>query len=496
MSIITDLEYAIQSRYTLIYINTQEEDRLIEEMDKLCKANRWQLLKWNYAIETKDPITFLKGKTDNMNGIILLQDGHVFLNDTGNLGHVFRRFLRNKPEEWKARQLSIVITSPILKIHEDLKKDFLVMNDSLPEYDEVSKIITDFLDRNELSRSLPELLIERICLACMGLTQRQILRVLAKSIYKFKRIDESSIDLIIEEKKNIIQQSGVLEFYHSKETLEVVGGLDLLKNWLKQRRAAFSISAQEYGLPLPKGLLILGVQGTGKSLTAKAVSSLWHLPLLRLDIGKVFGSLVGESESKIREALQYAEAISPCILWIDEIDKAFSGLDGPQGDSGTSARVFGTFLTWLQEKQKPVFVVATANNISKLPPEMLRKGRFDEIFFVDLPNENELKDIVKIHINKTERDPRDYNLQLLVDSLRGFTGAEIEQTIIDAMYAAFERDEEYTTEDIIEAAKQVVPLSKFMSDQIDALRAWAQTNARRASSRNIKPNGSEPSVII
>jgi len=242
--------------------------------------------------------------------------------------------------------------------------------------------------------------------------------------------------------------------------------------------------------------LILGVQGTGKSLTAKAVSSLWHLPLLRLDIGKVFGSLVGESENKIRESLQYAEAISPCILWMDELDKAFSGLGGPQGDSGTSSRVFGTFLTWLQEKEKPVFVVATANDVSNLPPEMLRKGRFDEIFFVDLPNKSELREIIKIHITKTDRNPQDFNLVSLVESSSGFTGAEIEQSVIDAMYSAFERDDEFTTKDILEAMSNTVPLSKFMKERVDELRLWAKDRARRASEALVLGDSSDPEVLV
>jgi ATP-dependent 26S proteasome regulatory subunit len=493
---IDELKLAHKARYSLVYICTQEEVRLVKDILSICKETNSQLIVWNFARDDKDPLSFLMANTTDGRSIFVLQDAHTFLNDQGALGHKFRRYLRNLPEEWKNQEKLVVITAPILKLHEDIKKDFLVIYDSLPEYEAISTLINGFLTRNNLRNELSDLIVERICLACLGLSERQILRVLSKSVYKLRRIDESCIDLIIEEKRNIIQQSGVLDYYHSKETIDQVGGLDNLKKWLKQRRSAFTIKAKDYGLPTPKGLLILGVQGTGKSLTAKAVSSLWHLPLLRLDIGKVFGSLVGESENKIRESLQYAEAISPCILWMDELDKAFSGLGGPQGDSGTSSRVFGTFLTWLQEKDKPVFVVATANDVSTLPPEMLRKGRFDEIFFVDLPNKAELREIIKIHIAKTDRNPQDFNLISLVDSSSGFTGAEIEQSVIDAMYSAFERDDEFTTKDILEAMSNTVPLSKFMKERVDELRLWAKNRARRASEALVLGDSSDPEVLV
>lgn len=496
MSISEDIRSALKSRYSLVYICTQEEVRLLKDIKVICNDTNSQLLIWNFAKEDKDPLSYLVANATDSRSIYVFQDAHTFLNDQSALGNKFRRYLRNLPEEWKNQEKLVIITAPILKLHEDIKRDFLVIHDTLPDYEAISSIINGFLIRNSLRNELSDLIVERICLACLGLSERQIQRVLAKSVYKFKRIDETCIDLIIEEKRSIIQQSGILEYYHSKETIDQVGGLANLKKWLKQRRTAFSIKARDYGLPTPKGLLILGVQGTGKSLTAKAVSSLWHLPLLRLDIGKVFGSLVGESENKIRESLQYAEAISPCILWMDELDKAFSGLGGPQGDSGTSARVFGTFLTWLQEKEKPVFVVATANDVSNLPPEMLRKGRFDEIFFVDLPNKTELREIIKIHITKTDRNPQDFNIVSLVESSSGFTGAEIEQSVIDAMYSAFERGEEFTTKDILEAMSNTVPLSKFMKERVDELRLWARDRARRASEALFLGDPSDPEVLV
>jgi ATP-dependent 26S proteasome regulatory subunit len=496
MSLNDNLSLAFKSRFSLIYIQTQEEERLLKDINTLCTKIGVEYLIWNFAREDKDPLSYLIQHANKHKAIFVLQDAHTFLNDPGALGNKFRRYLRNLPEEWKNQENVVILTAPVMKIHDDIKRDFLVIIDKLPDYIAIAELINGFLQRNNLLNSLSELMVERICSACLGLTGRQINRVLAKAIYSFQRVDESCIDLIIEEKKNIIQQSGILEFFHSKDTIEQIGGLDDLKNWLKQRRSAFTLKARNYGLPTPKGLLILGIQGTGKSLTAKAVSSLWHLPLLRLDIGKVFGSLVGESESKIREALSYAEAISPCILWMDELDKAFSGMSGMQGDSGTSARVFGTFLTWMQEKEKPVFVVATANDIANLPPEMLRKGRFDEIFFVDLPDKNELKEIYRIHIEKTQRDSHEYNLNQLVKASIGFTGAEIEQAIIDAMYNAYERDDEYTTNDIVAAIKNTIPISVLMKERIEELRQWARGRARFASVNDQKLEANKPEVIL
>ena len=496
MSLIDNLSLAIKSRFSLVYIQTQEEERLLNEINTLCSKMGTEYSVWNFAREDKDPLSYLVQNANKHKAVFVLQDAHIFLNDSGALGNKFRRYLRNLPEEWKNQEKVVIITAPVVKIHDDIKKDFLVILDKLPDYTAISELIKGFLLRNDLQKTLSDLIIERICLACLGLTGRQINRILAKAVYSFQRVDESCIDLIIEEKKNIIQQSGILDFYHTKDTIEQIGGLDNLKNWLKQRRSAFTLKARDYGLPTPKGLLILGIQGTGKSLTAKAVSSLWHLPLLRLDIGKVFGSLVGESESKIREALSYAEAISPCILWMDELDKAFNGIGGTQGDSGTSARVFGTFLTWMQEKEKPVFIVVTANDIANLPPEMLRKGRFDEIFFVDLPNNNEIKEIYRIHIEKTLRDSHEYNLIHLVNASSGFTGAEIEQAIIDAMYSAYVRDEEYTTDDILTAIKNTVPISVLMKERIDELRQWARSRARFASVGDEIEDTTKPEVIL
>jgi SpoVK/Ycf46/Vps4 family AAA+-type ATPase len=291
------------------------------------------------------------------------------------------------------------------------------------------------------------------------------------------------VEIVLSEKKQLIRRNGILEFMDVDETIDSVGGLEELKHWLFQRSDAFTERAREYGLPQPKGMLILGVPGCGKSLIAKTTSRLWGLPLLRLDLGRVYdGSTVGRSEANLRNALRTAESISPAILFIDEIDKAFAGAGGSSdSDGGTSSRIFGTFLTWMQEKTSPVFVMATANRVERLPGEFLRKGRFDEIFFVDLPNAEERKDIFQIHLKKRRRDIDRFDLDQLTKVCDGFSGAEIEQGLISAMYEAFAQGREFTQLDIIASIRATLPLSKTMSEQVTALRDWARQRARPAA---------------
>ena len=318
--------------------------------------------------------------------------------------------------------------------------------------------------------------------AALGLTLGEAENVFAKIIVKDGRLSGDDVNEVFAEKQQIIRKSGLLEYYATDETFSNVGGLAALKDWLQKRTIAFTDEARAFGLPAPKGILMLGVQGCGKSLCAKAVSCLWQLPLLRFDIGRMFGSLVGSSEENVRRAIAVAESVAPAILWVDEIDKAFAGAQGSGiSDGGTTARVFGTFLTWLSEKTAPVFVVATANDISQLPPELLRKGRLDEIFFVDLPTKEERKEIFNIHLGKRGRDPQPFDLDSLVACSENFGGAEIEQAVISALYDAFYARHELATQHILEALLQTVPLARTMDEQIGRLRSWAVGRARHAS---------------
>jgi SpoVK/Ycf46/Vps4 family AAA+-type ATPase len=320
---------------------------------------------------------------------------------------------------------------------------------------------------------------EAIIEAALGLTADEAENAFSKCLVKARRFD---IDVILAEKEQIIRKSRVLEFHRAAEQFSDIGGLDQLKEWLRKRQAAFSRQAREFGLPESKGILLIGVPGCGKSLTAKAVSSLWKLPLLRLDMGRVFEGLVGSSEENARQAIRMAEAIAPSILWIDELEKGFAGTQSSNfSDAGTTARVFGTFVTWLQEKTSPVFVISTANNISALPPELLRKGRFDEIFFVDLPKKKEREEIFGIHLRKRRRDPASFDLDKLAAASEGFSGSEIEQAIISALFDAFDEQRDLTTDGVLVSLRETITLSQTMEEEIHTLRQWALARARMAS---------------
>jgi SpoVK/Ycf46/Vps4 family AAA+-type ATPase len=321
-----------------------------------------------------------------------------------------------------------------------------------------------------------------LTVACQGLSLERIRRVLSKIIAQYGEIKESSPALILEEKKQIIQQSQLLEFCVTDKKLSDLGGLENFKEWLQLRSEAFSQAAIDYGLPYPKGLLLVGVQGTGKSIAAKIIAHEWKLPLLRLDFGRLFASLVGQSESRVRKMIQIAEALSPCILWVDEIDKAFAGIQN-SGDSGTTGRVLATFITWLSEKTSPVFVVATANNVEWIPPEVLRKGRFDEIFFMALPSRDERQSIFDVHLKRFRpNSTQNYQISLLSELSKDFSGAEIEQVVIDAMRLGFSERRDFTNEDIIISIQNVVPLAKTKSKEIKLLQDWSESgNITRAS---------------
>jgi SpoVK/Ycf46/Vps4 family AAA+-type ATPase len=323
---------------------------------------------------------------------------------------------------------------------------------------------------------------ERLLSAARGLTLKEAENVFAKTLVTDGRLSGDDIDIVFSEKQQVIKKSGLLEYYAAQEKFSDVAGLSNLKDWLRKRSIAFTDRAKQFGLPAPRGVLLLGVQGCGKSLCAKAVSGLWGLPLLRFDVGRMFSSLVGSSEENIRRAIQVAESVAPAILWIDEIDKALAGAANSAGsDGGTAARVFGTLLTWLSEKTSPVFVIATANDVSHLPPELLRKGRLDEIFFVDLPAAIERRDIFRIHLQKRGRDPANFDLDELARVSEGFNGAEIEEAVISALFDAFSGNDTMDTEIIKAAIKETVPLSKTMSEELNRLHTWAVGRSRPAS---------------
>jgi SpoVK/Ycf46/Vps4 family AAA+-type ATPase len=383
----------------------------------------------------------------------------------------------------------------------ELEKDLTVIDYDLPKEIDMAnllaRVVSEVKDNPKVAVNIDVKTREQIVHSLLGLTLSEAENVLAKTLVQNRSLDAKSVDVIHGEKKQIIRKSGLLEYYDAEENLESIGGLDELKAWLIRRALAFSDKARQYGLPAPKGVLLLGVQGCGKSLMAKAISNIWQLPLLRFDIGRVFGSLVGSSEENVRRAIQVAESVSPAVLWLDEIDKAFRGSrsSGASTDGGTSARVFGTFLTWMSEKTRPVFVVATANDVTALPPELLRKGRFDEIFFVDLPSTLERKEIFRVHLKKRKLDPGQFDTDKLARVSVGFSGAEIQEAVVSAMFDVFYEQRPMVSEDIVNSIQKTVPLSKTMSENMDELRDWAKGRARPASGHLAEEPGSDKRQI-
>ena len=407
--------------------------------------------------------------------VFILKDYDNFLKDLSII-----RKLKNLNKDLKTQQKNLIIISSEVNIPDSLKELITVIEFPLPNYNEIQEELKRLI--NSLQQNMTTEQLNELTLACQGLSLERIRRVLSKIIAQHGEINESSPTLILEEKKQIIQQTQLLEFCIANKKLDDLGGLDNFKTWLKRRDEAFSQSALDYGLPYPKGVVLVGVQGTGKSIAAKIIANEWKLPLLRLDFGRLFASLVGQSESRIRKAIQIAEALAPCVLWVDEIDKAFAGVQNG-GDSGTTSRVLATFITWLSEKTTPVFVVATANNIEWIPPEVLRKGRFDEVFFLSLPAREEREAIFRVHLKKSRPNQFEkFQIPVLGDLSKNFSGAEIEQVVVDAMRLGFNQEREFTTEDIIISIQNCVPLAQTKSKEIKALQEWCESgNVAKAS---------------
>jgi len=348
---------------------------------------------------------------------------------------------------------------------------------SFPDEKELKEIIRTTLLRLHRKRPIEVGIthrgLETIVRNLRGLTRRQAEQIIIDTVAEDRRFTDDDINIVIASKRQMIQRGGLLEYVQTPLDLSEIGGMARLKQWLKQRKDAFTDEARRFGISPPRGVLFLGVQGAGKSLCAKAIATAWHQPLLRMDPGALYASFIGESERNLREALRQTEMMSPVVLWIDEIEKAFASAASRSADGGLSQRMFGTLLTWLQEHEAPVFVVATANDIGALPPELLRKGRFDEIFFVDLPSEQVRREIFAIHLRKRGRDPERFDLDRLVRASEGYSGSEIEQGVLSALHEAYAEKKELTTEGIVEALRCSPPLSVTMAERVEELRAWA-----------------------
>ena len=507
-----------RARFPMIYLPTWEEERALKTIfhigkdTTLIKTARdifvWRITTGIERIEAEAEITTggmtEKDTTDPLKALeyvqnyvkpalLILLDFHVYFDSRKPESKVIRK-VRDTVNMLKGGMVpkNVILLSPRLILPNELQKDITIVDFDLPDYQDIKqslkRIINDNRGNTKIRFDLDESSSEELARAAQGLTLQEAENAFARAIVERGCLDKDSRDIIVEEKRQIIKKTGVLEYIQSDLNLDDVGGLGNLKKWLLKRNKSWQAQAAKYSLPAPKGVLITGVPGCGKSLTAKAISAMWKLPLLRMDVGKIFSGIVGSSEENMRNAIKTAEAAAPSILWIDEIEKGFSGVSG-SGDGGTSTRVFGTFLTWMQEKKNPVFVVATANNIHALPSEMMRKGRFDEIFFVDLPTTAERKAIFKVHLTRRlkDKDVRgsfdwdDETLRHLADKTEGFVGAEIENVVISGLFEAFCENRSIRMEDFDKAIVNTVPLVVTQAEQISAIRAWANVRAVAAT---------------
>lgn len=493
----------------LVYATTWEEDRIYDQILHIAQAElarprqvvtwsctmglevtRWDEERKEWVVEksfgddSKTPTTAIQ-LVQKIKGlsIFVFFDLYLYIANPETPAQVNPIVVRNLKDAipFFKRHGTAILIGCRANIPPELEKEIMLVEFQLPTREELARPLVTVADKLVIEADVQHALIEAAC----GLTMAEAENAFGIALTRCNKFSKKAVDIVLDVKNQAIKKHGKMEFFRTSENMDNVGGVKNLKNWLVDRGCAFEQKARDFGLPYPKGVLLVGIQGAGKSLCAKAVSNTWQLPLIRLDIGALYSSLVGESERNTRVALQTAEAVAPVVLWIDEIEKGLSGMRSSGDlDSGVTARLGGTILTWMAEKTSPVFVVATANDITKLPPEFLRKGRFDEIFFVDLPSIEEREEIFRIHIEKVKRVPKAFDIAQLAQLCDGFTGAEIEQAVISALYPAYKQNRDINTDDIAFQIKETVPLSKTAKIQVDALREWAKTgHARMASEK-------------
>ena len=478
--LIDELSELIRARYTMLYLLSWEELRASRLLTQVADKTSRELIVNSVGSqpgggdEPLTPMDALHALAQHEGQVLyVLKDFHHYLDDPAIL-----RTLRDMEPTLAEQGKVLLLLSPVLRVPRELEKDLRVVDIPLPDLGEVAQLLAVVIRSQKLKIDVD--LFEKFVKASLGLTEKELKRVYARIAMTGSGFSDEDLDLLIREKKAIIRKSEYLEFHDQIETMEDVGGLEQLKEWLVNRNRAFTEKARKYGLPQPKGLFLVGIQGCGKSLTAKAVASLWRIPLLRLDVGSLLLA-AGTTEEKLRDTIRLAESLSPVVLWIDEIEKAFAGVESGGAESSNATRAFGQFVTWLQEKTHPVFVVATANDVAHLPPELLRKGRFDEIFFVDLPDVHERSVIFDIHLRKRGRDPVVFDCWALAEASDKSSGAEIEQVVISGMFSAFAEDREVETRDLLAALRAQVPLAVTMDQRIKALREWARDRTRPAT---------------
>lgn len=484
-----ELEILIRAHHPLLVVDTVEEERLHVLLEHAAERTGLPLFSWTQVgglcrelpepgrtPETGPPqkaLAFIE--RSNLEAIFHMRGLGPYLHEPAVIAQ-----LKSIHRKYFGHRGALVVSGTELDLPPAVDPLFTPMNLHAPSPEAyhafVRAVLRDLASRVHVQVQLSSVDVSQLLAALHGLTFFEVQKIITQAVVEDGVLGREDIAGVLRAKRQIIERSGVLEYFPHEHVMGDVAGLTHLKDWLRKRSAAFEDPrrAREYGLSPPKGLLLIGVQGCGKSLCAKAVAAEWKLPLIRLDPSNLYNRYVGESEKNLKRAIKLAEQMAPVVLWIDEIEKALSQEDA---EGGPAQRIFGTFLAWLQDKKESVFVIATANDISKLPPELMRKGRFDEIFFVDLPDEEARKRIFEIHLRKRKRDPRKFELPTLVARTSGFSGAEIEQVVVSGLYTAFSREEDLTTKALVEEIALTKPLSVTMAERIDALRDWAKDRA-------------------
>ena len=481
-SIWSDTRKPAQSK-TALTPESSEDVRLMNAVMSSFSAGGESAGAKSAIYNTREPVQALASmESMTVEAVFILKDFHRHMDDP-----VVVRRLRDVGQKFSANRRTVIITAPEIAIPAELTTLVEYFDLPLPDRDRLREIIHDTFTRLAKTYSL-KLQIDSVGVDAMaanlrGLTEEEAERATSQALVARYALCSETITDVLEAKKQLLRHSGMLEFIEASDNMKNVGGLENLKHWLAQRRGSWEDAAREFGLEPPHGVIILGVQGCGKSLCARAVAGEWNLPLVKFDTAAVYDKYIGETEKRIRKVFQVAEGLAPCVLWIDELEKVFagSGPDSASADAGVSSRLLASFLSWMQDRKSPVFVAATCNNVTVLPPELIRKGRFDELFFVDLPNPAERKQIFAIQLAKRKRNPAEFDLDSVAAAAEGYSGAEIDAAVQTALYAAYSEKKQVTTDLLIGALKQTVPLSTTRAEEIEELRDWAKTRAVSAS---------------
>ncbi len=493
MDILKDIELLILSRYPIIAVETYEEERVSEALQHISEKLSIPFFIWTVTeglkrngmgkeiYDTLHPLKALNNLAAiEGDGIYFLKDLYRYLGET----EVVRK-LRDIARPLSKARRAVVLSAPQIDLPVELEKLAAFIRLDLPTMEELTllakRVIADLSRQHQIQVELAPEEFDRLVEDLKGLTLFEAERLLNRAVLDDLALTRKDLDLIVEIKKELLQKDGVLEYVASAEKMSQVGGLQTLKEWLQKRARAWTPEAKKFGLDSPKGIILLGVQGCGKSMAAKAVAREWGLPLLKMESGRIYDKYIGESDKNLERALKMSERMAPCVLMIDEIEKGFAYVGSSEADAGLSRRIFGRLLGWLQDRNAPVFVVTTCNQVSQLPPELMRKGRFDEIFFIDLPDAQERKEIFTIHLRKRKRDPAKFDLDALAAASDGFSGAEIEQAVVSALYTAFSRGRDLDTQLLVEELAPTRPISVTRKEEIDDLRQWAHGRAVMAS---------------